>query len=64
MSQDAPADFSIDRIIAHGRREIIRVEFRDGLKILARGDIELADFAKALTGQAVLAAFSTPGAGI
>lgn len=48
---DSPADFSIVRHIAPGEIDVVRLEARDGLKVLVRIDMSLPDFAATLLGE-------------
>jgi hypothetical protein len=59
---DGPADLTITRQAIPGQIEFIRIEARDGLKVLARLDMSPADFLAAVMGETVIAAYSRPGA--
>lgn len=58
---DSPADFSIVRHIAPGEIDVVRLEARDGLKVLVRIDVSHADWSRAQFGEPVIAAISVPG---
>lgn len=55
---NSPADFSITRQSSPFQGDYIRLEAKDGRKILAQLDMSLEDFTKALTGETVMARFS------
>jgi hypothetical protein len=58
---DSPVDTKIERISVPGQTEFIRIEAKDGLRIMARLDMSLTDFAALILGQEITAAFSQPG---
>lgn len=61
---DMPCEFSIQSQIAGQPSDLIRIECRDHLQLLARIEMSPADFLSALTtGQTVTAAFSPVRAG-
>lgn len=53
-----PCDFSISPVDGPGQQRIIRVDIRDGLKLLGRVDMSMEDFARALMGGTVVGAYS------
>lgn len=56
-----PCDFSITRLDGPHERNVIRIQAKDGpTTVLAQFDLSLEDFAAALMGATVTAAYSNP----
>jgi len=55
---DQPCEFSITRITIPGQRDVMRFEATDHGRVLGRIECELADKAKAESGEPVTASFS------
>lgn len=55
-----PADTTITRQTAIGTLDFIRVEAKDGRKILMQLDMSMADFLAAIMGQEIVARLNRP----